>query len=270
MTPSYRTVEITTVDEFVRLIDTEKEGEEKKGNQTDFLFRGQRQDLPLVPKIARLKLKGELTNIEKLIVDEFRRTCRPLSEFPPEDPWDFLALAQHHGLPTRLLDWTSSALVGLWFTVKDPPFEHKGGVKESGVVWVFMPELADYRADTEESGPLSNKITKIFRPRAISRRISAQTGVFTVHKVNEGRGIIPFETHSSYSKKLLKVVVPPEKFARIRHRLNILGVNSATVFPDIDGLCCHLKWRFAYLDDEKPKRTLANKKILIRFPSSQS
>lgn len=167
-----------------------------------------------------------------------------------------MALAQHHGLPTRLLDWTYSALTALWFAVKDVPV-----VKDAhSVVWVLIPEVEDFRTDTERYGPLSNKITKIFRPKIISRRISAQSGVFTVHKINDGGRVIKFETNREFSKKLLKINIPPDYFPAIRNRLNMLGVNSASIFPDIDGLCSHLQWRYSYLKDEtKSKKSLTRR-----------
>jgi len=251
--PGYREQEIKSIQEFVDLIDQEKSNAEKSGNDSDLLFRGQPVDLPLRPKLARLNLRGEIGNIEKLIIEEFERTSLPLSEFQPEDDWDLLALAQHHGLPTRLLDWTYSALTALWFAVKDVPKKNNA----HGVVWVLIPETEDFRADTERYGPLSNKITKIFRPKIISKRISAQSGVFTVHKIIDGGRMISLETNRKYSKKLMKISIMPENFPVIRNRLNMLGVNSASVFPDIDGLCAHLQWRYSYLKDEnKSKRTL--------------
>ena len=174
----------------------------------------------------------------------------PLSEFKPEDDWDLLALAQHHGLPTRLLDWTFSALVGLWFVVQGMPYKNERGERENGVVWILRPEVEDFRTDTEKHSPLSNKITKIFRPKIISRRISAQVGAFTVHRINDAGHVVRFENHNRFSHKLIKVKIPPDVFCSMRHRLNMLGVNSSTIFPDIDGLCSHLQWRYSYFDDE--------------------
>jgi hypothetical protein len=141
-------------------------------------------------------------------------------------------------------------LAALWFCVKDPPFKNEEGREEHGVVWVCAPEVDDFRTDTLKFGPLSNKITKIFRPKVISRRIAAQQGLFTVHKFNQGGLAVKFERHKNFSRKLMKIKIPPNSFARIRHRLNILGVNYATLFSDMDGLCNYLAWRYSYLDDE--------------------
>lgn len=261
----YRENKIFSVQDFVQVIDKEKEDAETGGNNADFIFRGQRRDYHLIPKLARLNLRGSILELEKLMIEEFRRTSLPLCEFQPSDEWDLLSLAQHHGLPTRLLDWTYSALAALWFAVKAPPFKNERGEYEIGVVWVLIPQVADFRTDTEKFGPLSNKITKIFRPKIISRRISAQAGIFTVHRIIESGQVIRFETHASFRKKLLKLIIPPENFSKIRHRLNILGVNCATLFPDMDGLCSHLQWRYSYLDDEKDFRKPLTKPSLRRI-----
>lgn len=242
----FREITISDLTSFIQFIEAEKKNAKIADTNVDFLFMGQSADLPLIPKLARLKLRGEISNIEKLIIEEFKRTSLPLIEFQPADEWDLLALAQHHGLPTRLLDWTYSALIGLWFAVKDVP-EKKN---QYGVVWIFSPDIDDFRTDIEKYGPLSNKITKIFRPKSITRRISAQSGVFTVHKINEGNKVVKFEKNPTFSNKLIKVKIESKNFASIRSGLNMLGINHGSVFPDIDGLCAHLQWRYTYLKDE--------------------
>lgn len=82
------------------------------------------------------------------------------------------------------------------------------------MVWLLMPEVEDFRTDTEQYGPLSNKITKIFRPKVISKRISSQAGAFTVHKINEDEKVVKFENHAKFKKKLLKIIIPPDNFPR--------------------------------------------------------
>ncbi|MCW3126941.1 MAG: hypothetical protein JWO03_2599 [Bacteroidetes bacterium] len=254
--PSYTEQTISEINKYISFILELKVRNEKNGNKADLLFRGQDIDRPLLPKIARLTLKGSDTmNIEKLMLTEFKRGIPPLAEFKLESNlnWDLLALAQHHGLPTRLLDWTYSALVALWFTVKSPPQKDSSGNFENGVVWVLSALKEDFRTDTETIDPLSNKITKIFRPSVVTRRISAQAGVFTVHKINANNQIIRFETHKDFAHKLSKILIPHSQFAAIRKQLHILGVNSSTVFPYLDGYGKHLEWRYSYYSDELTK-----------------
>lgn len=172
---------IQSINEYIDLIENVKTNNVAIGNKADLIFRGQSSDKPLLPKLARLTLNGEMAIMEKLMLDEFKRGSLPLTEFKPENNWDWLALAQHHGLPTRLLDWSYSALAALWFAVQNPPKKDDSGNLENGVVWILAGLVNDFRTNTEKTDPLSNKITKIFRSTVVSRRISAQAGLFTVH-----------------------------------------------------------------------------------------
>ncbi|WP_448556905.1 FRG domain-containing protein [Thalassotalea montiporae] len=240
------TIEIKSLSNFIDQVEIIKGEIESLGNHSDLLFRGQRQDRPLRPKLARLNLNGEIRKVEKLMLDEFKRASLPLAEFEPINNWDWLALAQHHGLPTRLLDWTYSALIALWFAVQKEPIEDR-----HGVVWVLKPEISDFRNTEKIEDPLSNKLTKIFRSRVVSKRISAQAGAFTVHRINSDGQMIRLENNTKFKNKLSKFIVPAEHFASIRKSLKMMGVNHSTVFPDIDGLCQHLERRFSKLKDEE-------------------
>ena len=213
------------------------------GNHSDFIFRGQRKDEPLRPRIARLKPKGDLNKIEHMINSEFERLNVPFLEYQTDNEWDRLALAQHHGLPTRLLDWTYSALAALWFTVNKPA-EKKSGELLDGVVWVFKTKPTDFIEFPTKESPSSQGRTRIFRPRSVTRRILAQTGVFTCHKRTKDERFVSLETNRTYKKRLVKVFVKGEAFAGIRDHLLANGVSRLSLFPDLDGLAKHLEGRY--------------------------
>jgi len=245
---------ISDVSEFVTHVDNLYMLYCDKEVNSELLFRGQTADFPLVPKIGRLPFRKESDGkiqTEKMILEEFKRGILPLSEFQPNNNWDLLALAQHHGLPTRLLDWSTSALIGLWFAVSNPPMMDAKRKPFNGIVWVFAPQSLDYQIDTSKADPLNNNVTKVFKSSIISRRIAAQSGVFTCHKILETNKFVVFENHKSYRRKLMRINIKSGDFPEIRKQLNMLGINYASVFPDIDGFCKHLEWKYSKLSDER-------------------
>jgi hypothetical protein len=91
-----------------------------------FVYRGVRDtSYELIPKIGRLTFinKIDLEREEKIIITRFKQHGLPYLTIPCNNMWDWLAVAQHHGLPTRLLDWTFNPLVAAYFAVEK---EHDG------------------------------------------------------------------------------------------------------------------------------------------------
>jgi hypothetical protein len=245
-----------SVSSFLTLCEQIKKAEVKSGNKADFLFRGQSTDEPLIPKIARIKPKGGLQKVEHLMMDEFERQRLTFTEFEPKNEWDLLALAQHHGLPTRLLDWSRSALAALWFSVKNPPKKNDEGLTLNGVVWLLKTKLDDFIEFPTKESPYRPAKTRIFRPRSVSRRILVQAGLFTCHRRLPTGKFIALEKNSDYKERLVKIVIPANSFHRIRDQLDACGVNSVSLFPDLDGLAAHL--RFRYFRDAKAKVRFRN------------
>lgn len=235
-------VSVKRLSEFLGHIEREK-----KGYKSDFIFRGQRTDQPLLPRLARIAPAGKFLAREKLIFEEFRRTSQALADLDPEAEWDILSLAQHHGLPTRLLDWTYSALAALWFAVEKAPKEEKGKF-QNAVVFLLKAQKKDFIDEKSRKSPFENRITKIYRPRVITRRIAAQEGLFTAHYVEvEANGterLVALENNARFRDRLMKFIIPADHFEDLREHLNGCGVNRYSLFPDLDGLCGHLKWRY--------------------------
>jgi hypothetical protein len=238
---------INSIEEYLQIIKENKKRNIKNGNQEDFLFRGQKDDLPLIPKIARLKPKGELFSTELLLLQEFKRTNPLLIDAQQAmDDWDYLTIGQHFGLPTRLLDWSNNALTALWFAIWNVDEEIKE--QQDAIIWILMAEAKDFDLNIEKVHPFDIKETKIFRPRIIKQRINNQSGVFCIQSSNEIQEKLALNDADSFSQKLLKIKIPSESFQDIRTDLNTLGVNAFTIFPELEGLCSHLQWRYFYND----------------------
>lgn len=212
------------------------------------LFRGQNFDKPLVPKIGRqeYKLHGvRVDENERIVFNEFKRLSVPfLTKYFPKNDWEWLSIAQHHGLPTRLLDWTSNPLAALFFAI-----ERNRKDSEPAVVWYFSASKEDIITEEDLNGPsnsaFSIKSTKVYRPAIVTDRLSSQHGWFTVHKLydsKKGPSFIPLYLQSKYKHKLIKFLIDPGLFTELRKNLNQLGINRSTLFPDIQGLAQHLDW----------------------------
>lgn len=236
-------IQITSISQLLDHVEREKTTEESAGNTADFIFRGQPLDRPLLPRLARIVTKGRFLNTESLILREFERTSVPVADFQPATAWDRVALAQHHGLPTRLLDWTYSALASLWFALPQARPSDDISLKE-GVIWLLKTRVEDFIDETTRETPFDNGTTRLYRPKLITRRIAAQAGLFTVHKVMPGETLVALEKNRHFKNRLIKFIIPPRSFSLLKKQLNGCGVNHFSLFPDLDGLCKYLEWRY--------------------------
>ncbi|KAM3115675.1 FRG domain-containing protein [Phormidesmis sp. 146-33] len=210
------------------------------------LYRGQRRDRTLLPKIARLTTYLPILQAEREIIEVFKLRSLPLLEQHPDNDWDWLSIMQHHGLATRLLDWSVNPLASLWFCVCKPPVE-----TESGVIWLFHPESDDYAIPSKQADPTCIDRSYLLRGKKVASRIRAQAGWFTAHYFDmEQEKFISLEDDPTYKPRLTKLIIPFDEFANIRFQLDRLDVNSASLFPDLDGLCAHIEWAFSSFADE--------------------
>jgi FRG domain-containing protein len=221
----------------------------------DVLFRGQREDWPLLPKIARIRLRPrtKLLETEQRLLYDFKLQALSFLDRTPESDWDWLSVAQHYGMATRLLDWTSNPLAALWFAVEKPPASPQAPNRSysPAVVWGFAPSANDHVKPSSATSPFSGGRTKVFRPKHIDRRIVAQSGWFTVHKyIQDKKKFIPLNKQSRYKPALTKIIVPADCFSEIRYDLDRCGVNAASMLTDLVGLCHHIEWFHSLLDDE--------------------
>lgn len=216
------------------------------------LYRGQEKDDPLLPKMAREKLLSkDIAQKEQNIISEFRKLACPFTDYKfKNNEWDMLALAQHHGLPTRLLDWTENPLAALWFAlVKENP--------ETDFRYVYRlilngDEIFDINLGTK---PFDLNQTGVFRPNHVTKRITVQTGWFSVHNCIKGK-FISLNDQKNFSKRLAKYKIPndPLLIKDILIRLDRLGINHFTLFPDVDGLSKYLEWRYTENNMKVPIR----------------
>src|SRR5262252_5896073 len=143
------------------------------GSET-VVYRGQRSaGWPLRPGLwrAQPRIPGTHEFVEGNLLREFKERVRLLLPQLPQSEWEWLALAQHHGLLTRLLDWTGNPLVALFFAVEK-------AADEDSAVWCACPTMS---IDLERLSPFLIDDVRVVLLAHVSSRITVQKGAFTVH-----------------------------------------------------------------------------------------
>jgi len=222
-------------------------------DRTHYIFRG-------VPDCEKHKLRPKVGRVfhgyrpyskkrERGLVDRFIQYAAGIAPIVPSNDWDWLALAQHHGLPTRLLDWSFNPIVATWFALQNTyPAVNKSkrkheepNLQKPPIPAIYVTKMPKWVNNKEVKNPFVTHQVVSFLPAHVSRRITAQSGLFTVHPKPDEDWIPEGDSY------VIRLIFNEKEWRYATRSMLRVGMHQFALFPDLDGLTAHLQ--MLYLRD---------------------
>jgi hypothetical protein len=213
----------------------------------------------------------DFIRLEKLLLEKFKQRSVPFHSRSLADPWEWLFLMQHFGVPTRLLDWSESPLMALFFAVTSA--RHSLGSRgrpvfcDDACIWFLDPEQWNKHAvdlksftgsvlTTDDPNAHAYKpvgdinMMKSF-PIAIygahnSQRIVAQRGVFVCFGKDTRPMEVVYSQENFRSECLMRLVIKKSRLPHMHEALRRHGLTDSVAFPDLEGLAREIKREYSF------------------------
>ncbi len=230
--------------------------------RSNLAFRGL-SDASYELKSGLVRLGGDYPTIERHLIRNFRKYAHR-DVVPSDSIWNWLTVAQHHGLPTRLLDWTYSPFIAMHFATSNIERMHLDGaiwcvdyVRAHKLLPPRLRELLDLEGCnaftdlmlTAGAGSLAQfdtlsatDFTVFFEPPSLDDRIVNQYALFSVMSNPQAK---LDDWLAGYPDLWKKIVIPAEVKWEVRDKLDQANITERVLFPGLDGLCDWLKRHYS-------------------------
>ena len=267
-----KTILINTIDDIQQLLKNYEYEEDIKRSRSNYLYRGLPDaDYKLVTSLHR-NCKSKKNVLEGNLLRNFSKYALAEKKMSDESIWYQLSIAQHHGLPTRLLDWSYSPLMALNFAVSESnfdmfpkhdcaiwavninelngllPFKYKNILINNNAYFFTIDMLKDvetlsqYDEDMKDipgdDGKESHSAMVLLEPPSIDQRIINQYSYFSIipENIENIEGFL-----EKYTNDTRRYIINKDIRWEIRDLLDILNINERTVYPGLDGVAAWLK-----------------------------
>jgi hypothetical protein len=234
-------------------------------HRSDFVFRGEAsREAKLVTSLQRLG--GDFEQVEPHLLRNFRKYAQR-TDVPEDSLWHWLALAKHHGLATRLLDWTYSPYVALHFATA-----HQSDFELDGAIWMVdfvktnkvLPKQLRRALDHQGMNALSAEVLReeapaladfdrlgqdfvvFFEPPALDQRIVNQYALFSLMPSAHARMDEWLDRHAALARR---IILPAELKCEVRDKLDQANITERVLFPGLDGIS---RWLARYYTPRIP------------------
>ena len=215
-----KSIEIKNFNELIEFISRYRKS-------ASYKFRGQSdKEWKLVPNAGRTPFKNR---DDKELFKQWKRRAFAYISRENYDEWEILSIAQHYGVPTRMLDWTHNPLIATFFSCIE-------NFDKDGALYTIKPD-GFINTKTMQPFELPNNTVAFYQPLASNERIMNQFGYFSIHTKPE----IELDEKTGNST-LEKIIIPASIKKEIIFALNQFGINNLTIYPDLEGLSKHLTW----------------------------